>query len=104
MPLDDVRRHRFEFVRTPDRIAVLVDDRGANTFDEIMSGDAGQRDTVVLLEAFLNPFEFRASRRLRNVILSEVGDALRMAASAVCASSASEVRKRATMSSTLSAP
>ena len=57
VPLDDLRRHRFKLVRTPDRIAVLVDDGRANAFDEIMPGNARQRDTVILLEAFLNALE-----------------------------------------------
>ena len=57
MPVDDVRRDLFERVRPPLRIAVLVDDGGADAFDEIVSGDAGERDTVILLEALLNALE-----------------------------------------------
>ena len=41
----------------PARIAVLVDDLRANAFDEIVAGDAGERDAIVLLEAFLDAFE-----------------------------------------------
>ena len=41
----------------PCRIAILVDDRGADAFDEIMSGDARQRDAVILLEALLDALE-----------------------------------------------
>ena len=40
--------------RTPHRIAVLIDDGRANAFDEIMLGNARQRDAEVLPEAFLH--------------------------------------------------
>ena len=57
MAVDDVRRHVRELLRSPGRIAVLVDDRRADAFDEIMPGDARERDAVILLEAFLDPLE-----------------------------------------------
>ncbi len=59
MALDDIRRNVLKPGRLPFRIAILVDDGGANTFDEIMSGVAGQHDTVILLEALLNALERR---------------------------------------------
>ena len=54
MTIDDLRRNICELLRLPDWIAVLVDDCSANAFDEIMSGNARQRDTVILLEAAPN--------------------------------------------------
>ena len=57
MPIDDGRGHIFKFVRTPDRFAILVDDGGADTFDEIMLRDAGERKPVVLLETLLDLIE-----------------------------------------------
>src|ERR1700733_267114 len=59
VPIDNIRCDSFELVRSPVRIAVLVDDRRADAFDEIMSGDAGERNTVILLEALLNALEGR---------------------------------------------
>ena len=59
MPFDEAWRYRFKLVRTPNRIAVLVDDRRADAFDEIVLGHAGERDTVVLPKAVLNPVELR---------------------------------------------
>ena len=59
MPVDDVGRHAFERVRPPARIAVLVDDLRADALDEIVAGDAGERDAIVLLEAFLQALEGR---------------------------------------------
>ena len=55
--LDDVRRDAFERIRTPHRIAVLVDDGRADALDEIMFGDAGERDAIVLLKALLDLLE-----------------------------------------------
>ena len=57
MPVDNVRRDVVELVRAPNGIAILVDDRGANAFDEIMSGNARESDAVILLEALLQVFE-----------------------------------------------
>src|SRR5580698_8756155 len=57
--LDDIRRDIFKPGRLPSRVAILVDDGGADTFDEIVSGVAGQHDTVILLEALLNALERR---------------------------------------------
>ena len=57
MPVDDVGRHAFQRVRPPARIAVLVDDLRADALDEIVPGNAGERDAIVLLEAFLQAFE-----------------------------------------------
>ena len=59
MALDDIRRDIFKPGRLPSRVAILVDDGGADTFDEIVSGVAGQHDTVILLEALLNALERR---------------------------------------------
>src|ERR1700733_3414516 len=59
VPLDDVRRDLFQRVGPPRRITILVDNRGADAFDHVVPGRAGQRDTVILDEAFLNAVEFR---------------------------------------------
>ena len=59
MPIDNAGRDLFQLVRLPFRIAILVDHRGAYPFDEVMSVDACQRDTVILLEALLNATELR---------------------------------------------
>src|SRR4029077_10972769 len=57
MAVDDFRYHVREIVRSPGRIAVLVDDRRADALDEIMPGDARERDAVILLEALLETLE-----------------------------------------------
>ena len=57
MTVHDLRRDAFDGVGPPGRVAVLVDDRGADAFDEVMPGNARQRDAVVLLEAFFDPGE-----------------------------------------------
>ena len=57
MAVDDFRYHVREIVRSPGRIAVLVDDRRTDALDEIMPGDARERDAVILLEARLDPLE-----------------------------------------------
>src|SRR5208282_2837326 len=57
VPVDNFFRDAFEPVRSPSWIAVLVDDRGANAFDEIVSSDAGESDAVILLETLLNSAE-----------------------------------------------
>src|ERR1700730_17847790 len=54
---DDVRRDAFERVRAPRRIAVLVDDCRADALDEIMFGDACERDAIVLRKTLLDLFE-----------------------------------------------
>src|SRR5437588_6331384 len=59
MTVDDVARDRFDFIWTPARIAVFVDDCCANAFKEIVPGDARQGDTVILLKALLNLLECR---------------------------------------------
>ena len=50
---------RFDFIRTPARIAVFVDDRCANAFKEVVPGDARQGDTVILLKTLLNLLKCR---------------------------------------------
>jgi hypothetical protein len=57
VPVDNVRRDSVELVRAPNGIAVLVDDRGADAFDEIMSGNARQSDAIILLETLFQAFE-----------------------------------------------
>ena len=54
MPLHDFGSDIVKVIRAPARIAILVDDLRANAFDEIVPGDARQRDAVILLEALLN--------------------------------------------------
>ena len=64
MAIDDIGGDAGERIGAPARIAVLVDDGRADALDEIVAGDAGERDAVVLLEALLQFFE---RRRLADV-------------------------------------
>src|SRR5215469_15510037 len=57
MALDDVGRDRLDFIGAPAWTAVLVDDRRANSFDEVVPRDAGERDAVILLEALFDARE-----------------------------------------------
>jgi len=59
VPIDDIRRYRFDRFRSPARLAVLIDDCCANAFDEVVPGNASERDTVVLGKTLLKPGERR---------------------------------------------
>ena len=54
VPLDKLRRHLFKCGRAPNRLAVLINDSGANAFDKVVLRHARQRHTVILLEALLD--------------------------------------------------
>ena len=57
MAFDDGFGHVFKPCRPPHRIAIFIDDGRANALDEIMSGNARQRNAVILLEALLDAVE-----------------------------------------------
>ena len=104
MAVDDFRRHVPELVRSPGRIAVLVDDRRADALDEIMPGDARERDAVVLLEALLDALERRRRANVAQRDLERSRRHLLQACQRRRAPSASQARNRATISSTSLAP
>jgi hypothetical protein len=59
MPVDDSARHRFNCFGQPARIAVFIDDGCANAFDEVVPGNASERNTVILRKTLLNSVECR---------------------------------------------
>jgi hypothetical protein len=72
--VDDVGRDTFRRVRAPARIAVFVDDLRADALDEIVPGNAGQRDAIVLPKAFFQAFEGSTIAHIAERYLEQVGD------------------------------